>query len=108
MRRKQSLTRCILLGLSALFLTLLLTSCAPAPTLTTTYVARPVTSNLELLCNPKAPPPPRSADGRKPNSETLGRVYVNTLIDVIEECARQQQVYRDELKRLEAKATKGN
>ena len=106
MLRKQSLTRCTSRGLSALFLTLLLTSCALEPTLTKQYVAVPVTSNLDLLCNPKAPPPPRSADGRKPNSATLGQEYVHQLIDVIEQCARQQQEYRNELNRLVEKAKK--
>ena len=96
------------LGLVSLCLALLLTSCASEPTLQAVYVAVPVTSNLDLLCKPKAPPLPPSSPSQPLQNETLARDYVHQLLDVIDECARQQQEYRDELDRLVKRAKQRN
>lgn len=86
-------TRSTALGLTLLFLSLLLTGCESSPVLQAVYVPVPVTSNLELLCKPKAPEPPPTMD----NGQL--QLYASALLDEINECAKQQQAYRQELDR---------
>lgn len=81
------------LGLILLCLSLLLTSCATQPELTTVYVPVPQTNNLERLCNPKPPIPPEKMD----NGQL--RLYASALLDEINECAKQQAAFRQETER---------
>lgn len=85
-------------GLALLCLSPLLTSCAQEPKLQTVYVAVPVTSNLSLLCEPKAPLPPDKMD----NGQLA--LYALDLQAEIAECKRQQQEYRADVDRMVKRA----
>lgn len=91
-------TRSIATGLATLCLSLLLTSCANQPALQAVYIPTPVTANLDLLCDPKAPEPELALD----NGQL--KLYVLDLHAQINECRLQQQAYRDEIARLVIRA----
>ena len=99
MQTKSRLINRIAIGLLSLFLITSLTACTSEPVLTAVYVPTPVTTNLSLLCKPVVPkPPPRGALNPELDAYTLA------LQDAIKECAKQQDEYINEVRRLEARA----
>lgn len=98
MQLDQRLTRFIEFGLLSLFLILWLTACATTPQLQAVYISTPVTGNLGLLCNPTIPLPQKPMQGADLDA------YASALQDQIKECARQQDEYRDNIKRLTNRA----
>ncbi|MGL5003431.1 MAG: Rz1-like lysis system protein LysC [Casimicrobium sp.] len=94
MRSKKRLTLFMRTGLLSLCLITLLSACATTQT-EVVYVSTPLTSNLELLCKPKLPPPLQ-----KPAKNEDLALYAQNLQGEIKECAKQQAEYRAEMDRL--------
>ena len=93
-RNNAPLTRPMAIGLFALCLSPLLTSCASEPTLQTVYVATPPTAEtLSRMCDPQAPLPPATMD----NGQL--RLYSLALQDAIAECRKQQDEFKAEIER---------